>query len=204
MRLQQILFFRELDFPLREIKRIIDSPKFDMRYALQDQKKMIELKRSRLGKLVKTIDKTIKKINQKIIMDDAELYGNFTKEEMEKYTAEAKERWGNTEAFKQSQIRVKKMGKEGLKKVLEESGKVVEELAEVMREGLDPKHERAQILIRRHYDGLRAFYEPNPEMYKGLARMYVEDERFKINYERVAPGLAQYLRDGMLYFADNK
>ncbi len=62
-------------------------------------------------------------------MQDEELYGNFSKEEMEKYTEEAKQRWGHTEAFKQSQERVKKMGKAGLAKVIKEAGELTQEIA---------------------------------------------------------------------------
>lgn len=202
LKLQQILFFRELDFSLEDIRRILSSPYFDMKAALRDQKKLIQLKRNRLDKLMQTIDKTIKKINKETTMKDEELYGNFSKEEAEAYAKEAKERWGHTEAYKQSQERVKKMGKAGLAKVLEESGKLTQEIAAAMKARQDPKSEAVQKLIARHYDSLRAFYEPNLEMYKGLATMYVDDHRFKATYEKIAPGLAQYLRDGMLHFAE--
>ncbi|MCC7196981.1 MerR family transcriptional regulator [Candidatus Peregrinibacteria bacterium] len=200
--LQQILFFRELEFSLEDIKKIMSSPGFDMKEALLDQRKLIKLRKKRLSRLIKTIDKTILKLNHKIAMKDDELYGNFTKEEMEKYTEEARQKWGHTDAYKQSQERVKKMGKEGLKKVLEESGKLTQEIAAAMKAGEDPKSDKVQVLIARHYDGLRAFYEPNFEMYRGLAEMYVADPRFKANYEKVAVGLAEYLRDGMVYYAD--
>lgn len=202
LKLQQIMFFRELDFPLDDIKRILSSPSFDMRGALEDQRKLIEIKRSRLGKLIRTIDKTIKKINKKINMKDDELYGNFSKEEAEKYAEEAKKRWGHTEAYKQSQERVKKMGREGLEEVLKKAGKLTEEIAACMQGGESATGEKAQKLIAMHYDGLRAFYEPNLEMYKGLAEMYVADERFKANYENVAAGLAEYMRDAMIHFAN--
>lgn len=202
MKLQQILFFRELEFSLEDIKKIMSSPSFDMKEALLDQRELIELRKKRLSRLVKTIDKTLLKLNHKITMQDDELYGNFSKEEMDKYTEEARQKWGNTEAFKQSQERVKKMGKEGLKKVMEEGKKLTLELADALKAGEDPKSDKVQKLIARHYDGLRAFYEPNFEMYRGLAEMYVADPRFKANYEKVAVGLAEYLRDGMIYYAD--
>ncbi len=204
MKLQQILFFRELDFPLDEIKRILSSPSFDMREALRDQRKLIELKKNRLSKLVKTIDETIKKINKEITMEDKELYGNFSKEEMEKYTEEARKKWGNTDAFKQSEERVKKMGKDGLRKALEAAGKVTVEIAEAMKAGLNAKSKEVQELIAKHYDGLRAFYEPNLEIYRGLASGYIADERFKANYENVAKGLAQFMHDAMIHFADTQ
>lgn len=204
LKLQQILFFRELDFSLADIKRILSSPSFDMRAALRDQRKLIELKKNRLSRLVKTIDKTIKKINKEIIMDDKELYGNFSKEEMEKYTEEARQKWGTTTAFKQSQERVRNMGKDGLKKVLEASDKLTAEIAEAMTSGLDPKSEQAQKLIAQHYAGLRAFYEPNLEIYRGLANTYIADERFKAHYENVAKGLAEFMHDTMIVYCNEQ
>ena len=116
------------------------------------------------------------------------------------YADEAREKWGNTEAYRQSQERVKKMGKEGLERVLEENKKLVQEIAECMKSGESADGERAQKLIARHYDGLRAFYEPNLELYRNLAEMYVADPRFKANYEKTAEGLAEYMREGMLAY----
>ncbi len=202
LRLQQILFFRELDFPLGEIQKILSSPNFDMRAALKEQKKLIELKQKRLGKLLDTIDKTIKKINKQKIMKDEELYGGFTKEEMEKYSKEAKDRWGGTDAWRQSEERVKKMGREGINKAMAEGGKITVAIADCMKEGIAPKSDMVQKLIAEHYNWLRNFYEPNPEIYRGLAEMYVADDRFKANYEKVAPGLAEYMQKGMLVFLE--
>lgn len=202
LRLQQILFFRELDFSLEDIRRILSAPSFDMLEALRDQKKLIDLKKKRLGGLMKTIDTTIKKINKEATMDDKELYGNFSKEEMDRLKKEAKEKWGHTESWKQSEERVKKMGKEGLNKVLVEGKKLTEEIAECMRQGDAPTSDSVQERIAKHYDGLRAFYEPNLEIYRGLANMYVQDERFKVTYEKVAKGLAQFMHDAMMHFAD--
>ncbi len=200
LKLQQILFFRELEFPLTEIGKILSAPSFDMEKALEDQRHLIELKRKRLGGLIKTIDKTIQKIKKGNGMDDKELYGSFSKEEVDSYSKEAKERWGNTDAWKQSQERVKKMGKAGLKKVMEENGKILLEIAAAMK--LAPDSADVQRLIAKHYNGLRAFYEPNLEMYRGLAEMYVVDPRFKSFYEKVAPGLAQFMRDAMVAYCD--
>lgn len=201
LKLQQILFFRELDFSLDDIGRILSSPYFDMKTALRDQKKLIQLKRNRLDKLVQTIDRTIKKINKETIMQDEELYGSFSTEEADAYAKEAKERWGNTDAYKQSQERVQKMGKAGMAKVMAEANALNQELAVAMKAGQSADSTATQQLIARHYNGLRAFYEPNLELYTGLANMYVDDPRFAANYEKVAAGLAQYLHDGMIHFA---
>jgi DNA-binding transcriptional MerR regulator len=202
LRLQQIMFFRELDFSLEQIKKILSAPSFEIQTALEEQKKLIKIKRHRLDRLIATIDKTIKKINHEIIMEDQELYGNFSKSEMDKYAQEAKDRWGHTDVFKQSQERVKKMGRAGLAKVMKEASELTQEIAGAMKADPDPKSEAVQKLIGKHYEGLRAFYEPNLSMYAGMAKMYVSDPRFKANYEKVATGLAEFMRDGMLYFVE--
>ncbi len=200
LRLQQILFFRELDFSLDDIKRILDAPEFDMRVALMDQRKLIEINRKRLDKLIETIDKTIKKINKQHIMKDEELYGAFTKKEAEEYAEEARERWGNTDSYKQSTERVQNMTKEQLDKVVTDSETLTREIAEHMDN--DPASEAVQELIKRHYEGLRTFYEPTLEMYRGLAEMYVQDPRFTAFYEKYAAGLAQFMHDAMIAYCD--
>lgn len=200
LRLQQILFFRELGFSLDEIREIIDAPNFSVLIALRDHKKSIELQKKRLDGLLATIDKTIGKVQNKKYMKDEELYGSFTKEEMEKYQEEARQKWGNTDA--QSQVRVKEMGKDGLNQVLKENSKLTEEIASRMKNGDSPTDTNIQNLIAKHYVALRAFYEPNTELYRGLAEMYIADERFKATYEKVAQGLAQFMRDTMVYYCD--
>ncbi len=198
--LQQILFFRELDFPLAEIARIVSSPGFDMRAALRDQRRLLALKQKRLTGLMRTIDKTIQKMDRENSMEDKELYGGFSMEEMERYTEEAKRRWGQTEAWKQSQERTAHWTKADYKRVAEEGVKFTKIVASHM--GEDPASAPVQTLIAQHYDALRTFYEPNLVMYRGLAEMYVQDPRFRAYYEKIAPGLAQFMRDAMVAYCD--
>ncbi|MCC6643529.1 MerR family transcriptional regulator [Candidatus Peregrinibacteria bacterium] len=202
LQLQQILFFRELEFSLEEISRIMQAPGFDLQNALLDQRNLIELKQKRLKGLIKTIDKTLQKINSKIIMTDQDLYGSFNKDELEKYSEEAKQRWGHTDAYKQSQKRVKKMGKAGLARVVKEGEKIGAEIAALMDYSADSPE--VQKLIDKHYNWLRNFYEPNLEMYRGLGQMYVDDARFKAYYEKQKPGLAEFMRQAMAAYCDLK
>ncbi len=202
LKLQQILFFRELDFSLEEIAKIITSPSFDMEVALNDQRNLIELKAKRLHKLIKTIDKTIKKINHKTIMKDQELYDSFKDPEQAQYAEEAKERWGNTEAYKESQKRVAKMTKEDMELFKKRADELMQAIAKAMPKGATSI--KMQKLIAEHYYGLRNFYEPSLEMYRGLANMYVDDPRFTAYYEEYAVGLAQVMKEAMHYFADTQ
>lgn len=202
LRLQQIMFFRELDFPLDEIRRVLARPDFDMRAALRDQRKLIELKKKRLDGLIGTIDRTVKRLNRTIAMDDKELYDDFSTGEMDAYAKEAKERWGTTEAWRQSQERYKKMTKADLARIKDEADKLMKEIAAHREKG--PASAAVQALIARHYDALRTWYEPNLSMYRGLGDMYVADPRFAAYYEKYAPGLAQFMRDAMHAYCDNQ
>lgn len=203
LRLQQILLFKEIDVPLVEIRTILDSPGFDITTALREHQALLKLKRERLTRLMETIDITINRIDKKTPMEDKDLYGNFSKEEMEKYSEEAQKRWGTTDAYKQSVERVKKMGKDGLNRVLKESSEITIQIAECMKGGNSAESPEAQALIAKHYAGLRAFYEPNTQIYRGLAEMYVADPRFEAHYDNVAPGLAVFMCTAMLRYADS-
>jgi len=116
------------------------------------------------------------------------------------YTAEAKQRWGHTLAYKQSTARVAKMSKEDMAKIQAESDSLLKEIVASMSKG--PKSSEIQKLIAHHYANLCHFYEPNPEMYRGLGQMYANDPRFTAHYEKYAPGLAQFMRDAIAAFCD--
>lgn len=203
LELQQILFFRELDFPIEEIKRIMSSPAFDKRQALHDHRAMIELKKKRLSGLIKTIDTTLQKLENQHPMDDQdmkELYETFGEETMKNYAEEVKQRWGNTEAYKQSMERYKKTTKADLEKYKKDSDIFMKKVAATMDKGATSPE--FQVLIAEHFKSLSMWYEPNFEMYRGLAKMYVDDPRFTAYYEAYAPGLAKVFSEGMIYFVD--
>ena len=94
LRLQQILFFRELDFRLDEIKAILDRPDFDVRRALETHRVALEEKSARLKQLIETVDKTISRLKGESKMSDQELFGGFDEEKQAQYTEEARKRWG--------------------------------------------------------------------------------------------------------------
>ncbi len=204
LRLQQILFFRELDFPVEEIKRIMSSSTFDMRQALHDHRAMIELKKKRLSGLIKTIDKTIYKLDNPTPMDEKdmkELYDTFGEDTMKNYAEEVKQRWGNTEAYKQSMERYAKTSKADLEKYKQDSDLFMQKVAATMDKGATSPE--FQALIAEHFKSLSTWYEPNFEMYRGLATMYVDDPRFTAYYEKYRPGLAHVFSEAMLYFCDH-
>ncbi|MES3005171.1 MAG: MerR family transcriptional regulator [Patescibacteria group bacterium] len=202
LKLQQIMFYRELEFPLEDIKKILENKNFDMQKALSDHRGLLELKQKRLKELLKTIDKTIKKISKKNNMKDDELYSAFDDAEMKQYAEEAKQRWGKTDAWKQSQERTKGWTKADYSKLKEDGDKWMKNFVLHMEHGHDS--EIVQNLISEHYNSLRTFYEPNMEMYRGLAQMYVEDPRFAAYFAKYHPDLPTFFQKAIFFFCDNR
>ena len=135
-------------------------------------------------------------------MSDVQILGNFSKKQMEEYKEEAKKRWGDTTAWKQSQERTKKWTDEDYKRIAKEGENWTKKLAELRDKGFVPQSPEIQEMVSQHYNGLRTFYEPNFEMYKGLGQLYVDDPRFNTYYDRFGEGLAVFLRDAMLIFIE--
>ncbi len=207
--LQQILFFRELDFSLEDIKRIITSSDFTVLAALRDHRKLIRLKQQRLQKLLNTIDNTIKRMNKKTInnkqlamnkRDGAELYDAFKDEDVKHYQEEVKQRWGSTEAYKQSMAKVSKMTKAQMDELKQKQEALTRKLADAMDKDIASKE--VQALVAEHYKGICFFYDCPLPMYKNLAQMYIDDPRFTAYYEKYRLGLAKFLRDAIVYFCE--
>jgi DNA-binding transcriptional MerR regulator len=204
LKLQQILFFRELDFPLEEIKQAFSSPSFNTQRALRDHRAMIELKKRRLSGLIKTIDRTLKKLDSQKPMEEKDLqqlYETFGEDTIKNYAEEVKQRWGDTEAYKQSMERASKTTKADYEKYKKDSDIFMKKVAATMDKGATSPE--FQTLIAEHFKSLSAWYEPNFEMYRGLANMYVEDPRFTAYYENYRPGLAKVFSEAILYFIEH-
>jgi len=202
MRLQQILFFRELEFSLDDIKKIVSDPAFDMQAALRDHRRMIEAKQKRLSGLIGTIDTTLAKLSGTKEVSDEELFEAFWEKHETEYVAEAEQRWGNTDAYKQSKERTKHFTKEDYKRMAKDGDLFMQKFPPIMSKG--PYSKDAQELIAQHFEGLRTFYEPTLELYRGLGTMYVEDDRFRAYYAKYHKDLPEFMRDAMHAYADGQ
>lgn len=199
--LQQILFFKELDFSLEDIKKMITAKHFDMVAALHDHKQLIEIKKKRLTGLLKTIDKTIIKLTKQKNMDDTELYDAFSDEDQKQYQAEAKQRWGNTKAYKQSQERMKKMTKQDIANIKKNNELFLKKIVAASDKPVASKE--VQALIAEWRAGINIFYDTSLEMCRNLGEMYVADPRFTKYYDKHKPGLAVFMRDAINYYCDH-
>ncbi len=200
LRLQQILFFRELEFSLEDITKMLAKPGFDMQKALVQHRVDIEAKKKRLTKLTETIDKTLAKLAGKQEMSDDELFDAFWEKHEKEYAPEAERRWGHTDAYKQSKERTKHLTKDDYKRMAKDADVFMKTLAACIDAG--PAAKKTQELIAQHYESLRAFYDPSPELYRGLGQMYVDDHRFRAYYEKYDPRMPEFMRDAMNAYCD--
>ena len=201
LRLQQILFYKELDFSLKEIKAILEDPSFDLIAALEFHKTQIRQRSSRLQELLKTIDKTIAELkNQITMLTDKELYEGFNEKEVKAMRKEVIRRWGEKELLEVEE-RIRKMSKEGWQDVKQKGEEINQLLADLMDH--PPADAKVQEAIALHHRHLCHYYEVSEERYRGLGKMYVEDERFKAHYDKYRPGLADFIQKAITVFCDN-
>lgn len=201
MKLQQILFFKELTFPLEDIIKIVNSPDFDVKKALEDHKKLLKLKQKKIQKLLKTVEVTLETLKGGgTIMNNNDLFGSFSEKQMEEYKEEAKKRWGHTDAYKQSVEYAKNWTKRDYQQAVESWKQFNRKLGETMDYGFDSPE--FQALIRQHHEKINAFYDCSLEMLRGLGNLYATDPRFKKTYDSVKPGLAVCMKKAIDYYCD--
>ncbi|MBQ0038524.1 MAG: MerR family transcriptional regulator [Clostridiales bacterium] len=172
-RLQTILLFRELQFPLKEIKHIIEHPEFDQAEALRQQIKLLQLQRDQLDHLIALArEQLVQGVNT---MD----FSAFDKSDMSRYANEVKERWGNTAAYQESQKRNAEDQHDatsGLMEIFARFGEIRD---------TDPASPPVQALVKELQDYITAYYYTcTPEILCGLGTMYTEDERFRSNIDK--------------------
>jgi DNA-binding transcriptional MerR regulator len=197
-RLQQILYFRELEFSLEEIKKILDAPHFDAIKAMFEQKKLLEMQRDRLNTLIETLTNAIEKEKGGETMNDDQIYAGLSKQQIEEYKKEAKDRWGETDAYKQSMERVKSWTKNDWDEIKSESAAIYQAIADNMDKGIESKEIQEQ--IAKHHNHINRFYDCSLEIYQGLGNMYVADPRFTAFYEKIKPGMAQFMHEAMDFY----
>lgn len=194
--LQQILFFRELGFPLKKIKELLDSPSFDRQKAFEMQRKMLIEKRTQLDDMIKTIEKTIQHGKGAYQMTNEEKFKGFDFNQ-NPYEQEARERWGD-KAVGKSNKKVAQFGPE----YGEEMNRIYFKLAELRH--LSPESDEAQEAIGEWFAFLNKMGDYSLEMFEGLGQMYVTDERFTKNIDQFGEGLAAFMCNAMAAYAENR
>jgi MerR family transcriptional regulator, thiopeptide resistance regulator len=193
-RLHRILVYRELGFPLEEVATLLDAPDADPAAHLRRQHRLLRNRLERTQAMVAAVEKEMEAQQMGISLTPEERFEIFGDGFSEEYQAEAEERWGDTEAWAQSQRRTAAYSKEDWLAIKAEQDDVERRFASALAAGVPADSEQAMDVAEEHRQHIsRWFYDCPPEMHAGLGRMYIEDERFTAHYEQTAPGLAQYV-----------
>ena len=205
-RLQQILLYRELELPLEEIRAILDDPSFDRQAALQSHLAALEERRARLDRLIETVKNTLLETKGEMIMTDQERFEGLKKDLVEKnekeYGKEVREKYG-AQALEESSQKLMGLSQEEYREWKELEETILSVLAAAVRAGEDPAGAAGQRIVELHRQWLKV---PLPQytlqIHRGIAEMYVEDERFTAYYDREVPGCACFLRDAVAVMKD--
>ena len=192
-RMQEILFYRELDFPLKSIAEILASPNYDKQKALAEQKRLLTIKKNRLERLIAALEQAEKGEITMSAFDNSEY-----ETARQQYEAEAKQRWGDTDAYKESQAKTAGYSKDKWDDVLVGMNDVFAEFAECKECGDSANSDTAQLLVKKLQDYITAnFYHCTDDILSGLGQMYVCDERFKNNIDKNGEGVAEFVAEAI-------
>ena len=192
-RLQQILFYRELEVPLDEIKRILGRPDFDVLSALESHRTALQAEAQRIERLIRTIDLTTQHLKGKVSMSDQQLFRGFSEEEQEKMAPEAEQQWGKS--VRASNARWKRYSAEKKQQIMDEGNALYNDMIRAMPDG--PASPKVQAIVKRWHDHMHYFWSPNDEQLLALADGYNDDPRFLANFEAMQPGLAAFMRQAV-------
>jgi DNA-binding transcriptional MerR regulator len=199
LKLQQILFYRELDMPLEQIKEIMGRENYDLQEALEDHKDQLGKRIIRLQKLITTVDQTLKYVKGEEEMNKKVLFDAFNEEEQEKMEKEAMQMY-DPETVKESNRKWKDYSMAEKQKIGEEGNAVYQGFVDAMSKG--PGSQEAQACVQRWHDHMNYFWTPNPDQLIGLADLYNDDPRFKKNFDKVHPDLAQFVREAVMIYVN--
>ena len=201
LRLQQILLYRELDIPLEEIRRLLNRPGFDVLLSLERHKAELRLRIRRLERLVVTVEDTINHLNGEKEMSPKQLFETLSEEQQAAYEQEAMETY-DPETVKASYKKWNSYSTAEKQRIGEEGNAVYQAFLNSMPKG--PASPEAQACVegwRRH---MGYFWSPQDEQLLGLADLYNDDPRFKANFDRIDPGLAEFVREAVRIYIEQK
>lgn len=199
LRLQQILFYRELGYSLPQIGELLDDPEFNLYHSLLEQRRQLQLRKLQTSQLLITINKTIDSLkNNQPMLTDEELYEGFP--DAKALRNEAIENWGS-DVVTASEDKLRKLSGESFKALVTRGDVLVSAIGASMH--LPVESDEVQQLIEQHHRHIRYFWNAREEGYRGLAEVYIADERFAGYFNRIAPGLADYMHSAMLHYCNS-
>ena len=195
-RLHLVLVYRSVGLPLDEIRALLDDTDADVVAHLLRQHALLTEQADRLQDTIKAVEKLMNAHRKGIQLSAEEQVQIFgTTAFSDEYAAEAEERWGDTDAWKQSQQRTAGFTKDDWARIKAEGDALLDALAEGKRAGVKPGSAQADELAARHRASIERFYDCGDDMHRCLVEMYLADDRFTRYYDNVEPGLAQFVHD---------
>ncbi|HXV64998.1 MAG TPA: MerR family transcriptional regulator [Vicinamibacteria bacterium] len=190
-RLQHILVWRELGFSLEQIRRMLDEPGFDRRKALVTQRQELLRRGRRVTAMIRSVELALEELEGGQKMDVKQLFDGFDPAEHEE---EARERWGDTQAYREAARRTREYTENDWARIKAEGDALLQEVAGKMATGAAPDDPDVLELAERHRLQIdRWFYPCDRIAHRGLADLYLADERFESRIDRHAHGLTQFL-----------
>lgn len=201
LRLQQILLYRELDLPLDDIKKIMTESRFDVLGALQSHKDALQKQVTRLNRLLVTVDNTIQHLKGEKPMSEKGLFEGFSEEEQEKYALEAEQMY-DPETVRESNRKWKAYSAAKKEAILTEGKAVYLDMIAAMPKGADAPE--VQAIVQRWRKHMDYFWTPNLDQLVPLAEGYVNDPRFKANFDKMHPKLAEFMREAVKVYVGKR
>jgi MerR family transcriptional regulator, thiopeptide resistance regulator len=194
VKLQQILFYKELDLSLEEILRILNQPDFDVVQALESHREALQGKAKRLGTLLETIETTINSMKGKKEMTQQQYFKGFSDEQQAEYEKEAAQKW-DPEMVHESNRRYKNLSAAEKKALGANGERITLAIRDAMPKGVNSPE--VQQLVGEWQKHISFFYDCTDEILLGLGTMYLEDARFKAFYDKIHPGLAEFFSEAI-------
>ncbi|MEV8287569.1 MerR family transcriptional regulator [Streptomyces niveus] len=202
-RLQRILFYRELGFPLDEVAALLDDPDADPQEHLRRQHELLSARIAELQKMAEAVEHAMEAKKMGINLSPEEKFEVFGGKDPERYGEEAEQRWGGTPGYEETQRRVARYTKDDWKRMQDEVADWGARYDALMEAGEPPTGERAVAMAEEHRRHItKWFYDCTPEIHRGLGDLYVSDERFREFYDSMRPGLAEHVRAAIHANAD--
>lgn len=202
LRLQQILFYRELGIPLEDIKKILGRRDFDVLGALYSHKDALKKQVTRLNNLIRTVDNTIDYLKGKKEMSNKQLFEAFSDEQQAEYEKEIMQKY-DPATVKAASKKWNEYTAADKERMAEEANALYRDLLLAIPKGAASPE--AQSGVQRWRGFIEYFWVPTDEQLTGLANLYNEDPRFKANFDKVDVRLAGFLREAInIYVANRK
>lgn len=208
VRLQQILFYKELDIPLEQIKKMLNHPQFDQQEALQSHLFALIKRRDRINALILTVEHTLKHLKGGTSMPDPERFKAFktsmVQQNEEKYGEEIRQSYGD-DAVNSTHQAIMGLTQQEYTAWRELENNIGELLEQAVQQGECPNSQTGQHIAQLHRKWCTyTMGNVSPAQHAGLAQLYVADQRFTDYYDRNVKGCAVFLRDAILGYSRQK